>query len=437
MLSQPTVNCQKLRLVTASDKNITTNIDVTNNLTAATINGVNSYVVNYTFPAGTSYITFGMVGSGAEGAAYLHPTTSTVSSATYSTCKEGGWTHYYSDGLPQGSNTGAKRLFAVNWGPVPVPSDFYGISVVNTGMAANATVAAPYSKSYGANTTASVMGRSLQLFPEGATFSTPISVRIYFSRDEMDATIASVPNIQQKDLTWFQHEGDITATNNDNNGGTIKNATPLRNYTYGVDNGVPYVEINGIKNFSTFSYVVQNQGAPLPVTLSNFTAKAANCEAIVSWTGSVENNLASYIVQSSTTGTDNSFGDVQKINAKGSGSSYTSQFSITADNAYVRLKMTDNSGGITYSNILSISGNCASGMPVLYPNPVTNQLTIGNLGAGNKTIRIISTSGAVVYRNATGAQQINIGTQNWAAGAYLVSVQTAGGTVNTLKVVKQ
>jgi hypothetical protein len=110
---------------------------------------------------------------------------------------------------------------------------------------------------------------------------------------------------------------------------------------------------------------------------------------------------------------------------------------MTEDNVFVRLKMTDNSGGITYSNILSISGNCATATPVLYPNPVTNQLTIGNLGAGNKTIRIISASGAIVYKNATSAQQINVSTQSWSAGVYLVSVQTANGTVNTIKVVKQ
>jgi hypothetical protein len=75
--------------------------------------------------------------------------------------------------------------------------------------------------------------------------------------------------------------------------------------------------------------------------------------------------------------------------------------------------------------------------PVLYPNPFTNRLTINNLGTGCKTIRIVSASRAIVYQNTTSALQINLSTQEWASGVYMVSVQAATGTVNTIKVVKQ
>jgi hypothetical protein len=110
---------------------------------------------------------------------------------------------------------------------------------------------------------------------------------------------------------------------------------------------------------------------------------------------------------------------------------------MTANNEYVRLKMTDNSSAITYSDVLPISGNCATGSLVLYPNPFTKQFTIGNMGAGSKTIQITSESGAIIYKQVVSAQQIDIDAQSWAAGVYMVSVQAAAGKMNTIKVVKQ
>jgi hypothetical protein len=431
-LTKPT--CGQLRFITASDSSISQNVVVSGNLATATINGNPYYVVNYTFPAGTSYFTFGMVNNAVSGLAYLTPTTTTITTTNVTTpstpCSELGWTYYYA-----GTDVNkTQKLFAVQWGAVTPPTGFSGVITVNSGT----TFADPYTKgSTPLSLNNAIMGRTLQLLPENSQLSDKVKVRIYYSQDEQANAVNGIPEVIQKQ--WFKHAGDMSSVMADNDEASIRNATFFgsADTTSGVEDGVNYVEISGITGFSTFGWIASNSSSPLPVTLSNFTAKAVDCEAIVSWTGAVENNLASYTVQSSATGADNSFGDVEKINAKGSGSSYNSQFSMTADNAFIRLKMTDNSGAVTYSNILSISGNCASATPVLYPNPVTNRLTIGNLGAGNKTIRIISASGAIVYINATSAQQINISAQYWAAGVYLVSVQAANGTVSTIKVVKQ
>ena len=164
--------------------------------------------------------------------------------------------------------------------------------------------------------------------------------------------------------------------------------------------------------------------------------KPQNCAAIVCWTGAVENNLNYYEVQQSTD--NNNFTDVEKIYGKGSGNTYQSQFALTAYNEYIRLKMVDNSGAVSYSDIQVVSSNCnENAKPSLYPNPVSSVLTINNLGVASKNIIVISVKGAIIYKNQTSAAQVKIDVQNWAAGIYFVSIKDNNGKNSTLKIVKQ
>ena len=169
--------------------------------------------------------------------------------------------------------------------------------------------------------------------------------------------------------------------------------------------------------------------------LDSFVVKAVNCSAVVTWKGTIENNLNYYEVQQSADG--NNFTTAQKVYAKGSGSSYNIQFALTVNNEYVRLKMVDNGGRITYSDILSVNNNCISTTtPLLHPNPVSSILTISNLGIGNKTIQIVSISGSLVYTSQTQDQQINVNTQNWASGVYIVSIKDSNTKSHNFKIVK-
>ncbi|MDR0792538.1 MAG: T9SS type A sorting domain-containing protein [Chitinophagaceae bacterium] len=458
LLSDP---CGQAYMLVSKDGNFNSSSTVTAYPLSASGGNFTCTILPYNLGTGIAshrlfYAGFAFLSAGTPGKAYLPPaningitTDAPINISATSNCAvQNGWTYYYADT----DINGIHKLYAVDWNSNSQPNAFSGAITVN--QALSGTNAKDYPKSSGSNQDA-IVGRSLQLIWQSGSFvpfTKDIKLRMYYSPAEINNAISHV--FSPSRFAWFMHSGDINSAIKDNTGGSILHAVFYNDgspaVTYGGEDGVPYAEITvpytdindmlGSGQSSptdiTFGYIVSNSPHPLPVTIDNFTAKATNCEAIVSWTGTAENNFAFYTVQHSTSGAGNSFADVQQIPGKGSGSSYTAQFAMTANNEYIRLKMTDNSGNITYSNTLSISSNCASGAPVLYPNPVSNQLTIGNMGAGSKTIRITSASGAVVYTNVTQAQQINVSAQNWAAGIYLVSIQTAAGTVNTMKVVK-
>ena len=250
---------------------------------------------------------------------------------------------------------------------------------------------------------------------------------------------------------------------NSNTASTLKiastNATGITSYTWSASNGgavystdthlanprivnapgtfsVTIIDGNGCTGTFTQALTPTNTGcAVLPVMLDSFVVKAVNCSAVVTWKGTIENNLNYYEVQQSADG--NNFTTAQKVYAKGSGSSYNIQFAFTVNNEYVRLKMVDNGGRITYSDILSVNNNCISATtPLLHPNPVSSILTISNLGIGNKTIQIVSISGSLVYTSQTQDQQINVNTQNWAPGVYIVSIKDSDTKSHNFKIVK-
>ncbi len=62
----------------------------------------------------------------------------------------------------------------------------------------------------------------------------------------------------------------------------------------------------------------------------------------------------------------------------------------------------------------------------LYPNPAPNQLTI-TLGSSAKNIEvtIADITGKVIYTTTKGTQKIEVNTKDFAAGIYLVQIQTA------------
>jgi photosystem II stability/assembly factor-like uncharacterized protein len=69
-----------------------------------------------------------------------------------------------------------------------------------------------------------------------------------------------------------------------------------------------------------------------------------------------------------------------------------------------------------------------TGSIVLSPNPVTDQLTIGLPGEGMRTVQIVSVDGRIVAQFTTDQVTSQIGTSEWASGAYVVRVSAGAAT---------
>lgn len=116
---------------------------------------------------------------------------------------------------------------------------------------------------------------------------------------------------------------------------------------------------------------------PLPVELLTFTAEHAGTSHLVKWTTAEEINTRHFEVQRSHNARDFvSIGTVLPPGSSTHGASYT--FAVEEPfegNNFYRLKIIDNDGSFTYSNIVLLKNEGRIKMS-LFPNPTTDAINI-------------------------------------------------------------
>jgi hypothetical protein len=189
-----------------------------------------------------------------------------------------------------------------------------------------------------------------------------------------------------------------------------------------------------VSGFSGF-YVYTNAGAVvLPLHLLSFNAEKQNNGNVLQWQTSNEINTKLFVVERSTDG--RSFSNIGTVAAKGidNATYHFTDATILSDNIYYRLKMTDNNGSFTYSNIVRISSQLNSQL-IIYPNPardiITIQVSDKKLTGTNAVI--IDATGKVVQTFIINSAFEMVDVSKLAADIYFL--QTANGT--TQKLVRQ
>jgi hypothetical protein len=178
--------------------------------------------------------------------------------------------------------------------------------------------------------------------------------------------------------------------------------------------------------------------SPLPTEILDFTATQQACEAILSWSSGVENDVAQFEVQYSTDGLR--FKTVGTIAAHGSGSQYTFTYTPMNGRVYFRLAIRDGNGDLTYTKILTLNMNCKGGnrSVTVYPNPVTfgNQLHVNLSGyQGQVTGILYDIAGRQIYIEplANGINTIDM--DKIAVGTYQLCIVSQGNTREVYKIV--
>ena len=276
------------------------------------------------------------------------------------------------------------------------------------------------------------LDRNMTITPANV-FASPVKVRLYISKPELDALIAS-PTSGVTSISNLQ-----ILKNHDVCGGLLSSSTtqfPAANTGTDLVHGLNgYVLQTAVSSFSTFYFAASN--IVLPVDLISFNgALQSDLSALLKWKTANEINTAGFNVERSIDG--NHFKQIAFLKATGSKSlfdyNYTDKDAVDQQSTalYYRLQIINNDGSFKYSNNVTITLPVTKAIINIAPNPVVDDLrgTIVSPFTANVTLRIFDNTGRLMLQTNTFVKK---GTNNFiqninhlATGAYYLDISGNG-----------
>jgi large repetitive protein len=239
-------------------------------------------------------------------------------------------------------------------------------------------------------------------------------------------------------------------------GQTVTNSFAFRMPDLGLASGVASSTANGPadadfanNNGSQSPAIIVTNGAPLPVELISFTAKARRQDAVLNWATAQEQNSAYFVVERSFTGRD--FEEIARRTAAGTTLNRHDYAAVDANIGrthsglvYYRLRQVDTDGTTSYSEIevVSFAKAVATTSPAtVYPNPTVGDATLdlSAVATGPCVVTVFDAAGRAVLAAQTveagGLHPLSIA--GLPVGTYLVRLQTADGQAQTLRLMRQ
>lgn len=391
----------------------------------------NEWEVTYTLPDGVyKYITFVTK----PDLAGLQPVAVGVGTqdATSTDCNSTPYIYY------KGTTNSSNAIVAINpndntWAPTAITVNNQGTLTGGGGIFSNSGNG--YYQSTDGMNTLRITKRLVTITAPGAySFNDGVIVRVYYANSDTIPMLTDVlpgtGTIQRKG--WFKFDGDAAAT--------VAAMTPVNlpaaeitPVAWGTEQGVKYAEFL-VNSFSSFGYFAKTTSTALPVELEYFKGTTSACENVLSWKSSIELNFSHYELQQSSDGIQ--FALAARYPATGEGSVYESRHSSSQATTHYRLKMIDKDGSSRYSKVVTLLNNCASASIILYPNPVSNHLTVQGVKPGAR-IKVSDAGGRTVASVIATSKEVKIQMTNLVKGVYLVEVVSGQGAERKIfKVVK-
>ena len=177
---------------------------------------------------------------------------------------------------------------------------------------------------------------------------------------------------------------------------------------------------------------------PLPVKLESFDVTNSESGVLLNWATTSETNSDRFEIEHSIDAT-NWYG-IGSVKAAGE-SKLSNKYSFTDASPvnglnYYRLKMVDQDGSFAYSRIKSIRTSTGNGVTV-YPNPVTESITLGTVDISTiGSVEIFDAKGVVVMKTAKPASN-KINVEKLGAGIYVMKITRTSGVSESQKIVKK
>ncbi|MDQ6609255.1 MAG: T9SS type A sorting domain-containing protein [Bacteroidota bacterium] len=200
----------------------------------------------------------------------------------------------------------------------------------------------------------------------------------------------------------------------------------------GNSNSGTTITIDDYKTSSTVSLI------PLPVRFANFSAKAVNNGASLTWDIEAAENVRAYEIERSTDGS--SFSKIGSVSATSQKAYTFTDDKVVAVIEYYRIKSVDNNGQFFYSPILSFKNGRSSVVFKAFPTITHGIVTLQHDAAtSSATIAVALTDGRVVKTivPAAGSQQTILDLSFVQAGIYFVRYNNGSGSMETMKIIKQ
>lgn len=280
------------------------------------------------------------------------------------------------------------------------------------------------------------LDRNIVVTPSTAP-SSNVLVRFFFSDTEAKALVNATgcagctKPVDPYMIGITQYSGAASEENgllSDNKTGNYQFIPPSQVSVVPYDNGY-YAEF-AVNHFSEFwiNGGGPTQTAPLPVTLTSFTATRRNNTGLLQWQTSQELNSKSFTIEKSTDGT--LYIPIGTVEAAGNSQAIINyQFTdpvLANGNNHYRLRMNDIDGRSGHSDIRIIQAENTSFNLQVFPNPVSNGVLYIRSTSDISRIELTDVSGRLVLQQNTRGQQQSLSLRAYVKGTYLLSVYTAG-----------
>jgi hypothetical protein len=167
---------------------------------------------------------------------------------------------------------------------------------------------------------------------------------------------------------------------------------------------------------------------PLPVTWNGpVTASMVTGYPVVRWSIATQENNNAFVVERSAD--DHTYSAISTVPQTTEADYSFTDRTAPPGTQYYRIKQVDIDGKSTYSNTASVKIPAA--MLIVYPNPVTNKLTVTNVKADD-LLKLTNISGQVLLIQR-GAGSVEMNLSGLPAGLYLLTSQQERKTIRIVK----
>lgn len=280
------------------------------------------------------------------------------------------------------------------------------------------------------------MDRNIVITPATPPTSN-VLVRFYFTEAEAQSLLnaSDCPSCTKPSDIYLAGVTQYSGNASEENGTLADNTTGLYQFidpslvtVTPNDNG--YYAEYAVSHFSEFwiNGGGPSQNAPLPVTLSSFTATRRNNTGLLQWQTSQELNSKQFTIEKSTDGT--LFIPIGTVPAAGNSTNLVNyQFIdpvLSNGNNHYQLLITDMDGHAERSMIRTIQST-GTGLNIqVFPNPVVNNILYIRSTEDIRRIELADISGRLLIQRSTNGTQHRLNLQQFAKGTYLLSLYTAG-----------
>ena len=247
------------------------------------------------------------------------------------------------------------------------------------------------------------LDRNITITPTVTSFATPVKVRLYFTKAELDSLIADPASFVTSisDIKILKNNDPCVAALGSSTTEFVPTNTTLADKQHGANGYVLQTEVS---SFSSFYFAASN--ITLPITLVTLNGKYLNNSIGLNWKTASETNSSHFVIERSNDAT--AFSSVGTVAATGNSSNplnYSFKdydvLNKSVNSFFYRLKMVDIDGSYKYSNVINIALPGTSNMITLSPNPAVKEMkaSISSSADCNADWQIIDAAGRVLMQN--------------------------------------